>query len=271
MKIYIDYIFIENFLTTYVLLKECEMLTNYKSRNKNYIIASIVDAIYVCIMLIFKLNFFNFILLKLLLVAGIIYIAFLPKKTSQYVKLITMFLVSSIVNLGIFYFTRNLFKIQTTNLFLKIIIYTLNFILCMGICKKMWKVYSLKLCDINLIYDVKVVIGKKTYKYKGFVDTGNSAYSFENNVPIVIANFAGGMGNNELKSLESFPMYIGSINGNLEEKVYIPTKFYINNEEIKVGIVFTDKKLDTFSKYNMILNFEIFKNNLRGISIWINI
>jgi hypothetical protein len=29
--------------------------------------------------------------------------------------------------------------------------------------------------------------------------------------------------------------------------------------------------LDVFSKYNMILNFEIFKKNLRGISIWISI
>jgi sigma-E processing peptidase SpoIIGA len=267
MKIYIDYIFIENFLTTYVLLKECEVLTNYKSRNKNYIIAALVDAIYVCIMLIYKISFLNFILLKLLLVAGIIYIAFLPKKTSQYVKLITMFLVSSIVNLGIFYFTRNLFKIQTTNLFLKIIIYTLNFFLCIGVCKKMWKIYNLKLCDNNLIYDVKVVIGKKTYIYKGFMDTGNSTYSFENNIPIVIANLPEKISQNELEILDSFSMCIASINSNLEEKVYIPTKFYINNEEIKVGIVFTDKKLDVFSKYNMILNFEIFKKNLRGISI----
>lgn len=267
MKIYIDYIFIENLLIMYVLLKECGMLTNKKIKKLNHIICCIISAVYVCVMVIFKIRMLNYAILKILLGVVIVYIAFLPKRLSQYLKLIGIYFLTSIINLGVFYITRNLFKIGILNFLYKILIYTINLLLCMVVCKKMWKLYTLTLTQNTLIYDVKVVIGNKEYKYKGFMDTGNSAYNFENNIPIIIAEVQDNIQKEKIKKLDNFLMPISSINSESEQRVYIPTKFVINSEEINVGIVFLEKKLDSCSNYNMILNFEMFKNNMRGICV----
>lgn len=267
MKIYIDYVFIENFLITYILLIECEMLTNTNSHMLNKLISSTVSALYVCAMLIFKLNVLNYIICKLCLFFIIVYLSFFPKKICKYLKQISIFFVINVINLGVFYITKSLLGVAYSNIFLKICTYLINLSICFFVCNKVWKFYTLKLVKDNLIYDVIIKLGKCEYKYKGFVDTGNCAFSLENNIPIVIAEIQNLEQKKNIETLECFFMNIGSINGEKEQKIYISSDFWINAQKLKVGIMFLDQKLDMSSNYNMILNFEMFKNNMRGINV----
>lgn len=267
MKIYIDYIFIENFWVMYVLLKQCSILTNKNIKKLNHLVACTISAIYVCVMVIFKINFLNYIVMKILLCVVVVYIVFSPKKINQYIKYVGIFLITSAINLGVFYIIRNFLDLKPQTILYKLIIYGINLSLCIIICKKMWKMNSIKLTESTLIYNASVYIEDKEYVYKGFMDTGNNAYSYEYSIPIVIAEIQDAKQRKMLEKLESFYMEISSINGSAWEKVYIPTNFVINSEKINVGIVFSEQKLDSSFNYNMILNFRIFEKNMRGICI----
>ena len=55
MKIYLDYIFIENFIIDFIILYETSLMAKIKVKNKWLVIAAALSSLYVVIMIVFKL------------------------------------------------------------------------------------------------------------------------------------------------------------------------------------------------------------------------
>lgn len=266
MKILLEYVFIENMVLDYILLKETMWISKHKTKNKKLLIASFVGTMYVVLMLIFKLDILNYAISKMLLAFTITYIAFRPKKTGEYFKLVLMFFVVSMVNTGTMVVIKQIFNIGKTSILLNILIYIFNLLFAKFILLKLWKIYKDEITKRNLIYNVKLTVNGKNYSYKGFLDTGNTVYS--NGMPIIFASMEDK--NMNLKDIYSFDVQTVTLGNVTHKTAYVFEDILIYNEQsrwrVKAGVVFEKNKI-TNSSYNMILNYTLFTDNLGGIKI----
>ena len=269
MTVYLDYIFIENFIIDYILLKETSYIARKKVKNKRIILAAIISSMYVVIMLYLKVQHLNLLICKMFLVIIVIYISFRPQKLNELIKYMGMFLLVSVINVGSFYVLSNLLNIKIRHEILKIFTYLLGLILSKFFISYMWKIYKREIKKDDLIYQVRICIGRKTYQYNAFLDTGNSVFSYTHNLPILFAEILDESMTNELKYLESFDVKTVTLSDKSNRKAYMFDKIEIikNNKKwyVKGAIVFEKIK---FSKdYNMLLNYILYIQNLGGIKI----
>ena len=74
MTIYLEYVFIENLIMDYFILKETNEIAKLHVNNKRIILASLFSSIYVVLMLVFKLEVLNYAISKILLAMCTVYI-----------------------------------------------------------------------------------------------------------------------------------------------------------------------------------------------------
>ena len=266
MKILLEYVFIENIILDYILLKETMWISKYQTKNIKLLFASIVGTMYVVLMLMFKLDILNYAISKILLAFTVIYIAFTPKKTKDYFKLILMFFVVSMVNTGTMVVIKQIFNIGKTSALLNILIYICNLFFDKFILLKLWKIYKDEITKRDLIYNVILNVNGKSYSYKGFLDTGNTVYS--NGMPIIFASIEDK--NINLENISSFEVQTVTLGNVTHKTAYVFENILIYNEQnrwcVKAGVVFEKNKI-TNGSYNMILNYTLFTDNLGGIKI----
>lgn len=270
MIIYLDYLFIENVIFDFIILKEVASISKVKHKNKSIIFATMFSAIYVVIMLIFKLKGLNYFVSKLLLAFLTVYIAFKPKKLICYTKLVSMFFLVSIVNVGILIVSKNLLGINELTGITKISIYIFVYIVGRIILFKLWKIYSTNITKSSLNYTVTLQIGKKEYKYEAFLDTGNTVYS--HGMPVIFAEVLDESILEELHDKEYFETKTVTIGNITKRKAYVFEDILISNNEgtyhVKAGVVFENNKMSKFNNYNMILNYILYTESMGGIKIW---
>ena len=267
MTIYLDYLFIENVIANFIILKEVSKIS--KIKYKNIIIATIISALYVVVMLTFKLRTLNYFVSKILLAFVTVYIAFRPNKVIQYIKLVLIFFLVSIVNIGILIVSKNLLGIDELTGITKIAIYVFVYLMGRIVLFKFWKMYSLDITKETLNYTVTLKIGNKEYQYEGFLDTGNTVYS--HGMPVIFAEV---LDNNMLKELETKEYFetktvtLGSVT---IKKAYVFDDILIANGKesyyVKAGVVFENNKMSKWNNYNMILNYILYTESVGGIKI----
>ncbi len=271
MTIYLDYIFIENFLIDYILLKETSYIARRQLANSRAIISSIVASLYVVIMVYFKLQELNYLICKVLLVIILIYISFNSRKVDEYIKLIAIFFLISVINVGTLTVITNLFNLHSMTGVLKVIVYISSMCTSKLFTKHMWKIYKQDVKNQDLIYEVKINFGDKTYKYNAFLDTGNTVYSYTYNVPVIFAEIMDETIMQELKKKQFFNITTVTLSNRQEKKAYIFEKIEIKKKDkrwyVKTAIVFENTKLSKDNSYNMLLNYTLYAQNLGGIKI----
>ena len=107
MKVYLDVIFLENIVIDVILLKELSYIARKNFYIKKAILASFIGALYIVIMLYFKIEELSYASFKVLLAFVIIYIHFNPKTIPEYLKLVALFILVSVINIGALYFIKN--------------------------------------------------------------------------------------------------------------------------------------------------------------------
>lgn len=273
MTIYLDYIFIENLLIDYILLKETSYVARKNTLNKYLLLSAIVGTSYVVLMLYLKLQQLNYLICKALLIIVMVYIAFRPKKVYEYIKLTGVFILISVINVGTITVLTNLLNLERITGLLKVTIYSASLLLSRFFTRYMWKVYKQNIKDHDLIYKVKIRINDKTYKYKGFLDTGNNVFSYTYDVPVIFAELIDDEILYELKEKESFSIKTVTLSSAQEKRAYIFDNVEITKEDktykVKVAIVFEKTKLSKDNSYNMLLNYNLYTQDLGGIKIWI--
>ena len=257
MKIYLDYIFIENLLITIITLYQMKNILDVNTSVKRIIIASLISATYIVIMIFLKINFMNYLVCKIILVQIIIYIAFNSKSIKMLIVNSIKFLIINIFNIGTMYFLSNFINVTVNNIIQKIGIYILTFIIVNYIVKYLSNLVKNK--QNMEIYDVKMKLFEKTINYKGFLDTGNTVFCYIYNLPVIFASIPKEIKYKELNKLKSLNIIIETINGKQEKIGYLIEELFIKeiNEIKKCIVIFVDEKYFSSSRYNMILNKKI--------------
>ena len=187
MIIYLDYIFIENFVIDFILLKETSYISRKKSTNGRVIASAIIASVYVVFMMYLKVKLFNYLICKILLAIVIVYISFIPRNINEYIKLISLFFLISVINVGTLTVITNLLSLKNNNILITCVVYIVSLYLSKILMNNMWKLYRREIKNDDLVYQVKIHLGNKTYEYNAFLDTGNNVFSYTYNLPIIFA------------------------------------------------------------------------------------
>lgn len=270
MIIYLDYLFIENVIFDFIILKEVGQISKIRQKDKRIIFASVISSLYVVFMLVFKLKEFNYLISKLFLAFITIYIAFKPEKLNSYIKLVAMFFMVSIVNVGVLIVTKTLLGISELTGLTKIAIYIFGYLVGKLVLFKLWKMYSTDVTKDSLNYTVILKVGKEEYTYEGFLDTGNTVYS--HGMPIIFAEVYDENILMNLKDKEYFETKAVTLGNITVKKAYVFEDILISNGKeswcVKAGVVFENNKMTKFNNYNMILNYILYTESMGGVKIW---
>ena len=95
MKIYLDYIFIENIIVNFVIIYQVGIFTKTKISIKRNIISCFILSIYTVIMYILNDKFLSNVFIKLMITNITMYIAFKPSSLLQYLKKIVYYYINN--------------------------------------------------------------------------------------------------------------------------------------------------------------------------------
>lgn len=268
MVVYIDYIFIENLIMNYLLLYGTKNIVKERTKVIRITLASAIGAIYVCIMCLLKLEFLNYTVCKLLLSFGMIYITFMPKKISIYLKEIFIFYFVSIINTGTYLVVMTVFNLNINSSIVKMVLYLLGYAFIYVTHNHVWKMFKLKVKKSNFVYDVYLNNGDKYIAYKGFVDTGNTSKDITSGRPIFYANKKDSI---DLTGIEKVMVSINTVKGENSVTGYMFDNVIIKKEsDIKfadIVVCFTEDEIKNKLNCDMIINYEIYEELLGGIYI----
>lgn len=269
MEIYLDYLFIENFCMSVIILFETGYLIRKKTSKRRIIIASIFSALYVCIMLVLKIEELDYVISKILINTIVIYIAFKIISLKQYLKTIIVFFTVTSVNIGANIFVSQMFNLPINSLTGKVIVYLGGLFMSYIIFKWLWKIYKQDTLEKNCLYEVIVKIGGKNFEYKGFLDTGNNLREVTINKYVIFARQKDQIEKyvSKNKNVEVDVYTIAGkekLIGNLIENIEIRAKY--NKYVGDAIIVFGNSEIWENKNFDMILNYELLKE-MGGVRI----
>lgn len=176
MKIYLEYIFIINFLLDFMILYGTKRILKINKKNKRIILSSLIGSLSTFILLVNISNLSLFIL-KILLSIIMIITAFGSNNLKE--NILYFYLISIIIG-GLIY----LFDLKTNPylnmLFILIITPVIVYILL--------KEYTKLKITIKDKYIVNITIKNKEYNLEGFIDTGNRLKSPISNKSVILVN-----------------------------------------------------------------------------------
>lgn len=252
----------------YLLLWQVRRLGKQKVKSINSVIASIIGAIYVCVIYIFKINFLNFAIMKILLSIVMTYVAFVPKELNKYLKIIGLFYLILILNTGAYLFLISMFNLKLNHFGLKLLIYIIGALVTEIINSQMWKMFKINIRKENLTCIVCIKNKGKYIKYKGLIDTGNTSKDALTGKYIF---YASDKKNIDLSGYKKVPIEINTVNGKKENYGYVINNILIlTNKSIKETnaiICFVENEIKNKLDCDMIVNFEIYEELIGGINI----
>lgn len=221
IKMYIELIFIVNFLLDYMILYGTKRLLNRKNKNKRLLLGSILGSSTTIFL------FINITNIKLIIIK--IFISILMNLTSfgkkEVLKNTFYFYLISITLAGSIYLL-DLTKIKD---FYFIILIVITPIIIKTFITE-WNNY--KLIEKNK-YDVKIYYKHKEYNLTGFIDSGNRLSSPINNKPIILVNL-------EIKPNKIIYVPYNTIDSSGIITCFKPDKIIIEEQEINnclIGLV----------------------------------
>lgn len=239
--IYIDELFILNFMIDYIILNVLTKLLNKNIKNIKLILSSLVGELS---MLLLFLEFNNIFLLmiKILICILMILVCYGFNDMKSFIKEIIYFYILSFFLGGTLYYLKieNLIKYKYVLFLIPIIM-------------NIYKYFSYDLKNVFMTkYKVTIYLNNGKILYlNGFMDTGNSLVEPYSNRKVIIIN-------KKIKENYYLVPY-KTINNTSLIKCFNPKKVYIDGigerNDISVGII--NRK---FSGYNCLLNYKILED-----------
>ena len=193
MTIYLDIIFLENFILNLILLYAVGIETKSKIKFYRIVIASILGSIYAIILYIVKNEFLYSIVMKFMLSMVMVYVSFETKGFKDLLKKMLYFYLTSFVfgggALALIYIV-NTGKISIQNgqiqgsytiltIMIGIIIAFITIIIAFRLKKN-------KISKDDLMCNIEIKINNKEVKTKAMIDTGNLLKEPITNIPVVV-------------------------------------------------------------------------------------
>lgn len=252
MKIYLDYIFIINFLFDALLLLSVATILRRNISLKKILLGALIGGISIFTLFI-KINNLELFLFKIIISILMILTTFSFKNIKYTIKNLSYLYMSSMILGGTLYFFNIQFSYKQEGLifyhnglgvnliflilFSPIIIYTY-----IRQAKELKNTYS-------KYYKVNVKYKNKEFKLNGFLDTGNKLVDPITNYPIVIVE------ESYFKDIENFMMVpYNTISGNGLMKCIIPEEIEINKKKYNKKIILGLSKNIKMEGIDCILN-----------------
>ena len=263
MKIYLDYIFLENLVINIVIILEIIVFTKAKVSLSRKICSVIIDTILSCIYVICN----NYILHILFSVITLL-ILFRDTKVIKVIKKVLCFYLLYFIYLGLIIFTSLALRINLDMFISRIAVYIVCGIIFHILNKELWKVWKTNITSENLYYNLCI----NNNELSAFVDTGNSVKDPLTNLNVIFVkdNLKEKVVNSNLKRTY---INISTINGCDTKEAYIANnvKVYKGKNEVaeldKIILSFTLSS-DTPEKYSALLGYDTYLENLQGVRLW---
>lgn len=193
MTVYLDIIFLENFILNFIILYAVSLVIKEKVSYIKLMIASLIGASYVIIYYLINFQSKWNLIFKIILSVVMVYISFMPKSFKEFIKQITFFYLVSFVfggaSLGVIYMV-NAGKISIRN---GIIVgnYTLKtifigVILAFTIITVAFKFVKNRISKKDLFCNIKIIINQSKINVKAVIDTGNFLKEPITNIPVIV-------------------------------------------------------------------------------------
>lgn len=193
MTVYLDIIFLENFILNFIILYAESLVIKEKVKYLKLMLSSLLGAFYVIIYYLINFQSKWNIIFKIILSVVMVYISFMPKSFKEFIKQITFFYLVSFVfggaALGVIYMV-NVGKISIKN---GIIVgnYTLKtifigVILAFIIITAAFKFIKNKISKKDLFCDIEIRINQSKINVKAIIDTGNFLKEPITNIPVIV-------------------------------------------------------------------------------------
>lgn len=174
MIVYLDILFLINFLMNYFVISICTAIVPRGSKYKRKILASLLGGIYGVGMFIPNLDFLYSVISLIFFSGGLVAIIFCPCKISDFFRILGMFYLSNFILSGGIYMLLPFFGggILRNNVTYIKSGYLIFFAAIIGVAV----VWGIKYAKRNLgerEYDVKIIYKDRFAEGIGMVDTGN--------------------------------------------------------------------------------------------------
>jgi len=261
MVIYIDLVFLINFILDYLLLLTVNVALKRYARLYKLILGALFGSISL-LSLFIPLNSVTLSLLKLFMAIIMSLISFGYKNIKYTLYNILYLYMTSIILGGFLYYLKNTFSYKNNGL---VFIYeglSINYLVLLIIAPLILYVFvkSIKaLKEIkNYYYKVNIILDNYSLSLTGFLDTGNKLKDPITKKPIILINRKILKGNFKIRS----PMYVpyNSLNNHGLLEVIKPRKIIINDTVLNnylVGLSDTNFKLNGI---DCLLNYQILED-----------
>lgn len=276
--IYLDYIFLENFILTLAVMYLISIFLKFNFKKQRVIIATILSSVYSIFQAIYVSSILSDIFIKILVVNIIIYIAFKPNTTYQYLRVFFAYFLIFFCYIGVVIALSIFLNINLSNFKLKLLIYLVSYFITYFILTKLWKLWKKSIKKEDLIYEIefnynslKIGGDKKIVSIKGFVDTGNSLKDSARNLNVLIVKKSAILNFDKVKAkLEKVELSLNTINsisnmnGYIFKNVCFRNKAKIKFNIEKLIIVFVDEHFLCTNEYDALISYDTYIEKLIG-------
>lgn len=247
MTVYLDIVFLENILMNYIIIFATAVVLKADYKRWRIFLASCIGAVYTVVMYLNIISIYSNFIMKFILSMVIVYISFKPKSIKKMIKYLIIFYLVSFVFGGcvfaLMYFLQPQMAQIRNGVYVgayPIKIALIGGIVAFTVIQISFKIVKTKLIKKDMVYDVEVVLNKKSMKVKALLDTGNLLKDPITGFPVIVI---------EHKSLNSI----------------ISTKILNNLEKIIGGeideLISDDEFNKTISRFRMIPFSSLGKQN----------
>lgn len=236
MKIYVDIVFMINFMFDFLLLLTVNIVLKRNAKLKRIFIGSLIGGLSIFLLFI-NLNSLGLFLFKIIISILMIIITF--GRNNLFKNIVYLYFISIILG-GFLYYLNMEFSYKNSGLVFFHNGFSINFILLIILSPIVFYLYIKQAKDLKIInsyqYNVSFTYRRKKYNYLGYIDTGNKVYDPYTHRPVILLYD---------KSFNIFnPLYIPykTIDNNGLLKAFKVDKLYVDDKEYrKVIIALVDK------------------------------
>lgn len=262
MKIYLDYIFLENLIVNTVIILETILLTNTDVSKKRRNLVIILDTVLSCItVLVSDLNNYIF---HIIFSSLTLYILFRFKNLYDYFKKFLCYYLIYFIYIGMIIALSTSFNVNLENYVYKFAIYIISALILHIVVKDLWNMWKTKLKNRDLYF--KLLIDNVVVD--AFVDTGNNVKEPITNLNVIFLN-ANLKSKLRLEKYKIIDVDVITVNGTDKKQGYIATDIIVIKDGKKIAKI--PKIILCFSligntpeKYSGIIGYDTYLEDLNG-------
>lgn len=193
MIVYLDIVFFENVLMNYIIIFATGVVLKTECKKLRIFVASVVGALYTIAMYLNILPIYSNFAMKILLSIAIVFIAFKPTSLKKLAKDLLIFYFVSFVFGGCVFALMYFFKPQMAEIrngvfvgSYPIKIALIGAFIAFIIVQISFKLVKNKLSKKDMIYNVEIIIDRKSAKVKTLLDTGNLLKDPITGFPVIV-------------------------------------------------------------------------------------